>query len=581
MLCDVLQKNPSLLHIDLSYKASPRVDGGVVQTIAQFCRHLRVLKLADCQLKNPDDLLALCGRKVVACLPVDGEAVRGGDREFLQLSPIIESSPSREGELVSNNTRISLAGKQTTRSLVMKANVSAGSESVLSSSSAESGWEAEAEAQAAFYGANMEASAAQTAHKSSAHNNSDVGEERGEAVGSSDVQVVPSTQEEQDNAKSNLHQEQGAGVERYREEGARGEDSLDEETSEEEEEEEEEEELYDTPLLPLVTEDCSDHFGCMFLETLWLDYVTLDDCVAAELLRNLVHLQDVSLADTNIGNPWRLLDVEKLPHLRRLYRLDIRSTALSDMALTVIPKFHPDLQKLSISSTMLSPTTYASIGRLTGVAELELIGGQFYLNPPETVFSLGITPALQGIGKHLCSLNLTYIAHLEFAVIPNNCPKLEHLDLSHARVVVCQPAPALGAHCPRLTHLNLSHCHINIREGGDPKEHSPTLEDEAVQRMVGQALELEELSLSGLHVSDTTIQAMFPHALHPLALLNMSQCKLTSIAGIEHIWACCPYLDSLDLSSCREIKQAHFKCFQHKCFQERPRLKTEGKLCWR
>ena len=564
----------------------------MVQTIAQSCRHLRVLKLADCQLKNPEDLLALCGRKVVACLPVDGEAVRGGEREFLQLSPITESSPSREGELVSNNTRISLPGNQTTRSLVRKANVSAGVECVLSSSSAESGWEAEAEAQAAFYGANMEASAAQTAHKSSAQNNSDVGEERGEAVGGygvqvvpcvqvvPGVQVVPSTQEEQDNAKSNLHQERGVGVERDSEEGARGEDSLDEETSEEEEEEEEEE-LDDSPLLPLVTEDCSDHFGCMFLETLWLDYVTLDDRVAAELLRNLIHLQDVSLADTNICNPWRLLDVEQLPHLRHLYRLDIRSTALSDMALAVIPKFHPDLQKLSISSTMLSPTTYASIRRLTGVAELELIGGQFYLNPPETVFSLGIKPALQGIGKHLCSLNLTYIAHLEFAVIPNNCPKLEHLDLSYARMVVCQPAPALGTHCPRLAHLNLSHCHINVREDGDPKERSPTLEDEAVQRMVGQALELEELSLSGLHVSDATVHAMFPHALHPLALLNMSQCKLTSIAGIEHVWACCPYLDSLDLSSCREIALADFQRFQHKCFQERPRLKTEGKLCWR
>ena len=543
-----------------------------------------MLKLADCQLEHPQDLLALCGRRVASSPSEDAE--REERREPLQLATSEPYTFLRRHETVNNNTRAQTSQPSSVRTLIKReANVSSG-EDPARPGSTEPAQEPETlaglhvESRAGympFYGANMEHS---HGHKSSAQSNNEVAWE-GRPLAICDVQVVPTTREEQENANSNLCQGRAVGLGEDSagsgsEEGGEGES--DEETSEEEEEEEE---GTDSPVLPLLTEDCSDGFGCLYLETLWLDYVTLDDQVAAELMKHLTGLRDISLSDTNISNPWQLLSLEQAPHLCHLRHLDIRSTALSKAALGMIPRCHPDLQKLSISSTMLPPTIYANIGHLTGVTELELIGGQFYLSPPEVIFRLGIAPAIQSIGRHLCSLNLTYIAHLEFHVIPANCPRLEHLDLSYARVLVSLPSPSLGSHCPHLTRLNLSHCHIDVHEEGQGRQASPSLEDDALEKMIGQPLELEEVALSGLNVSDATLKAVFPHVFHPLCILNVANCKLPSIAGIEHVWARCPHLDTLDLTNCREITQADFQRFQQKCFQERPRFKAEGRLYWR
>lgn len=556
----------------------------MVQTIAYACRHLRVLKLADCQLDSPQDLLALCGRRVAHFSSEDAE--REERREPLQLATS-EHTLLRKDETVNNNTRVQSSQPCSARALIKReANVSSG-EDHFRAGGMECGHEPETHAglhvesragYIPFYGANMEQS---HGHKSSAQSNNEVAWE-GRSLAICDVQVVPTTREEQENANSNLCQGRAAGsgedsTGSGSEEG--GEGGSEEETSEEEEAGEEEGTA--SPLFPLLTEDCSDECGCLWLDTLWLDYVTLDDQVAAELMRHLTGLRDISLSDTNICNPWQLLSLEQAPHLRHLRHLDIRSTALSKSALGMIPRCHPDLQKLSISSTMLPPTTYANIGHLTGVTELELIGGQFYLSPPEDIFRLGIAPAIQSIGTHLCSLNLTYIAHLEFQVIPANCPRLEHLDLSYARVMVNFPSPSLGSNCPHLTRLNLSHCHIDAHKEGKGRQGSPSLGDDALEKMIGQPLELEEVFLSGLNVSDATLKAVFPCVFHPLCILNVANCKLPSIAGIEHVWARCPYLDTLDLTNCREITQADFQRFRQKCFQERPRFKAEGRLYWR
>lgn len=348
----------------------------------------------------------------------------------------------------------------------------------------------------------------------------------------------------------------------------------------------EEEDLYedDDSTPPLAVVDCSATFGCMELETLCLDNVNLTDQVLAVLMQSLPHLRFLNVSDTDICNPWRLLDMGRASHLKYLCHLDVRSTALSRTALQLVPQFHPDLQKLSISSTMLPPCTYASIGRLTGVADLELIGGQFYPVAPEEIFENGIAPAIKSIGKHLRVLNLTYFAHIVFEAVILNCPIIETLDLSYTKILLSCPCPSLGDCCPNLTTLNLAYSHISAtkkkREGGNSDDTEPVADVIALQEMVGSPPNLEELFLGGLSVQDDTLFGLFPGIRHPLRVLDVSRCNMVSIAGVEYVWRHCPLLRSLDLRHCRAITQADYQRFEKMCCEERPRFKVEGKINW-
>ena len=341
----------------------------------------------------------------------------------------------------------------------------------------------------------------------------------------------------------------------------------------------------DEPISPLATEDHSCEFGCFELETLWLDNVNMTDQVAAVLMQHLPRLRNLNVSDTDICNPWRLLNPSQSVHLKYFCHLDVKSTALSRTALEMIPKFHPDLQKLSISTTMLPPHTYANIGRLTGVADLELIGGQFYICPPEEIFRQGIAPAVCAIGKHLCSLNLTYFAHVEFEVIALNCPKIEHLDLSFTSIAVTYPCPSLGERCPHLTSLNLAYCHVEAREPrrGNDEDPPSVPEDKALEKMIGQSPNIEELFLGGLGIQDDTLNGIFSRLVqcHPLRLLNVSRCKMITIAGVRHVWERCPHIQTVNMTYCRAITLSDYQRFEKKSFEERPRFKVEGKIEWK
>lgn len=315
----------------------------------------------------------------------------------------------------------------------------------------------------------------------------------------------------------------------------------------------------------------------------WLDNVSLNDQVAAVLMQNLPCLRDLNMSGTDICNPWRLLDPLQTRHLKYMCYLDVKSTALSKTALEMIPKFHPDLQKFSTSSTMLPPHVYANIGHLTGVTQLELIGGQFYPCLPKEIFQQGISPAVCGIGKNLCSLNLTYFAHVEFQVIALNCPKIEYLDLSHANISFTYPCASLGQCCPGLTSLNLAFCHIDAKEekAGEEEEQVELLEEKALEIMIGHPPNLEELHLGGLAVADDTMKTIFPEqSVNPLRTLSVSRCRLITIAGVQHVWDWCPFVQSVDMTHCREITVTEYHTFEKKCFRDRPRFKMEGKIDW-
>ena len=342
------------------------------------------------------------------------------------------------------------------------------------------------------------------------------------------------------------------------------------------------EDLYenDDPIvLPLNVEDHSSEFGCLELETLWLDNVNLNDQVCAVLLQSLPNLRDLNLSDTDICNPWRLMEPARSNHLRLLQYLDVKSTALSRTALEMIPKFHPDLRKFSISSTTLPPHMYANIGKLTGVADLELIGGQFYPSEPAEIFEKGITPAISAIGLHLQSLNLSYFAHVNFEVIIMNCPRIEHLDLSFTSISVCYPCVSLGDCCPLLVSLNLRFSSVNAKEK-QGEELQPVSAEKALEKMLGQPKMLEELDLSGQAITDETVKCMFPVEFHPLCTVNLSRCHHVTIAGVQHVWEQCPHLRSIDLSHCRQITNIDFQNFEKSCHQSRPLFKQEGKLDW-
>ena len=343
------------------------------------------------------------------------------------------------------------------------------------------------------------------------------------------------------------------------------------------------EDLYenDDPIvLPLNVEDHSSEFGCIELETLSLVNVNLNDQVCAILLQSLPNLRNLNLSDTDICNPWRLLEPSCSTHLRLLQHLDVKSTALSRTALEMIPKFHPDLRKFSISSTTLPPQMYENIGKLTGVADLELIGGQFYPCEPVEIFEKGITPVINAIGVHLQSLNLSYFAHVSFEVIVTNCPRIEHLDLSRTRISVSCPCVSLGDCCPQLVSLNLGSSSIDAKEK-QGSEMRPVSAERALEMMLGQPKMLEELDVSGQAITDETVKSIFPDEVHhPLSTLDLSRCHHVTIAGVQHIWEQCPHLRRIDLSHCRQVTQPDFENFRKGCHQSRPLFEREGKLVW-
>jgi len=67
-LCDVLRQNPDLLRLDISNKLNPKVNASIVETLAQSCRSLTVLKLSDYRVEDPRSLLVLCGRVASGCV---------------------------------------------------------------------------------------------------------------------------------------------------------------------------------------------------------------------------------------------------------------------------------------------------------------------------------------------------------------------------------------------------------------------------------------------------------------------------------------------------------------------------------
>lgn len=622
-LCDVLRQNPDLLRLDISNKLNPKVNASIVETLAQSCRSLTVLKLSDYRVEDPRSLLVLCGRVASSCvergemyktsvsmhppekehsgIPAKKGVFNNSNGASLQLQ--LPDYPSQESnnvvsidydsELVSPFLPTHLPANvvvvngessdplaldiQTLCENVERLSYDTTSENTvrwcaLASERETNGLlvvQPEMEHRHAG-GCSLNEYTAENLNQGASACGSDVARKKVELNTGNGA-----TKEEKQNA---LSDQRGLG---------NGDRSLQDpvEGDLDSDGDEEDEDLYekDVPISSLMVEDHSDQFGCMELETLWLDNVNLNDQVAAVLIQNLSSLRDLNVSDTDICNPWRLLDPLQATHLKYMRYLDVKSTALSQTALEMIPRFHPDLQKFSISSTMLPPRVYSNIGYLTGVADLELIGGQFYPSPPEEIFRIGIAPAICGIGKHLCSLNLTYFAHVEFEVIALNCPKLEYLDLSFTSIMLTYPCVSLGNCCPYLTSLNLAFCHIDAKEekvegGQEPAEIAL---DQALEVMIGHPPNLEEVHLSGLAVADNTVRTIFPaHSVHPLRTLNIARCQLITINGVQHVWNCCPFIQAIDMTHCKEISVTEYHTFEKKCFIDRPRFKVEGKIDW-
>ena len=528
------------MQLDISNKISPKVDVSVLDTIARSCRYLTVLKLSDYRVNDPRTLLVLCGKRVAERSNISSPACNGTSTDEALVFPEEHSSDCGPRQATTNVCDI--CGR---RKALITIPVGTGSVPVVD--------------QPMELG--TPPSPAQHVSVPSAH----------PVSLSSPVALLCQCAVDR-NEQESLQPALEVTREEYENQRAGGRLTGDASGDED---------LYenDAMLIALNVEDQSCEYGCLDLETLWLDNVNINDQVMAVLLKYLPRLRDLNLSDTDISNPWLLLDPICCTHLLELVELDIKSTALSRTALELIPKFHPDLHRLSISSTTLPPHTYANIGKLTGVADLELIGGQFYLCEPKEIFVKGIAPAIHGIGMHLRFLNLTYFAHIEFEVIPKCCPKLEYLDLSFTSITLECPCDSLGDCCPNLRSLNLAFCHTKASKAGDPAQ--SVSQSDALQNMIGQPLGLVDMNISGLAMSDDTLKNIFPQDVHLLQVLDLSRCSLVTVAGVEYVWSKCPSLHTIDLTYCREITVNDLNGFEKRCYDERPIFKQEGKLVWK
>ncbi len=537
-----------------------------MKTIVYSCRYLTVLKLSDYRLEDPESLLVLCGRRVVAT----SNSTQSLISPVASQNSICKLAEKDSSVLNSNSTmteRESEELMERVNNLLLPDDEAQQGCSGTGSEARCTSWESHADS------ASTDVRNAITEYVTAQSNGNDASSVSGNNMD----EVMESCKWE-----NSLPQQEGGEGE---EEGGNRMEKEDTDAENNNQDagnqsgDDEEVDLYedDSSVCALEVEDHSREFGCLELETLWLENVNLTDQVAAVLLQSLHHLRDINLSDTDICNPWRLIRTSECVHLRYLEDLDVKSTALSRTALVMIPDFHPDLQKLSISSTTLPPPTYGNIARLSGIAELELIGGQFYPCEPEEIFTNGIIPAVSGVGEQLQSLNLTYFAHIEFSKIILSCPIIRHLDLSRTDIFVTYPCPSIGEKCPHLTNLNLGYAHIEAR---DRSTNQLVPEDKVVRQMIGEPPVLEEAFLCGLTISDDAIRTMFPSARYPLRVLNVSRCKKLTIAGVQYLWNKCPLLTSIDVTHCKEITMTDYKTFSEDC-KGRPIFKLEGVLEWK
>ena len=556
-LCKLLVKtSPSLMCLDISNKLSPTIDREVMRTLVHSCRYLTVLKLSDYRTEDPKTLLVLCGRVAVT----KSEISPSCSNSSVAMKELASSSSDPKAENMERLTNV-LVTQESCDGETLKCREEGSS---VAESCSECG--------------------------------TSTGIQEG-AVGNGSAEALISTEEEVEGGGRGGHymtreEAENQGVERGasrddnegggRENGGDNnaqQDGVERGDAQSASDDDDDDILYedDSTESPLEVEDHSSEFGCLELETLWLENVNLTDQVAAVLLQCLPQLRDINLSDTDICNPWRLMDKTHAVHLKRMADLDVKSTALSKTALEMIPDFHPTLQKLAISSTTLPPPTYCQVARLNALAELDLIGGQFYPCEPEVIFTQGIMPAVSGVGQHLQSLNLTYFAHVEFTKVMLSCPMIRHLDLSRTDIFVKFPCPSVGRHCPNLTSLNLGFAHIDAKDASGQF----VAEERVTHLMVGECKVLEELHLSGLTVTDDGIKTMYPGAEYPLRTLNVSWCKKLTIAGVRHVWDRCPFLSGIDMTQCKQVLGTDYKAFLENCRETRPLFKVEGTMQWK
>lgn len=537
-LCKLLTLNPSLLSLDISNKLSPSIDQQVMRTLVHSCRYLTMLKLSDYRLDDPNNLLVLCGRVAVST----SKCSTVGSNSSMALDPT-SLTAKREQGLLNSDTKGDVTGN-----MERLTNMPALVDNVAKTQQPRDG-----------------GSYAENEYVTVQSNDSDASADNVEGAAGNGTWA-------EEKGYSTKEEEENKGVQRdASQDGSEARDQQDAESADVD--------LYedDSTVSALEVEDHSLEFGCLELETLWLENVNLTDQVAAVLLQSLPHLRDINLSDTDICNPWRLMDKSRSVHLRSLVDLDVKSTALSRTALQMIPDFHPGLLKLAISSTTLPPPTYGHVAKLTAIAELELIGGQFYPCEPEEIFTNGIMPAVSGVGLNLQSLNLTYFAHVEFTKVILSCPVIRHLDLSHTDIFLTCPCPSVGRHCPNLTSLNLGYAHIEAKDASGQF----IAEEEVTQQMIGECLVLEELHLCGLTVTDDGVRTMYPGGEYPLKTLNLSRCKKLTIAGIRYLWDKCQFLNNVDMTHCKEVSVADYKAFVENCRETRPIFRLEGTVEWK
>lgn len=546
LLCKLLSSNPSLLTLDISNKQDPFIDQTVVTTIAQSCQCLTVLKLSDYQLEDPNDLLGLCGKAVVT--KASHSPVNLSENSVNEMLDT-EHSPLNS-DLTNGQTETEEIADRVTNILHLDDLDTGCTEAVPSDVGACSCEDASSEY--------VETLSNERKVPVSVKIENTIEDRKWE----DQRDDLVSTREEAENQRSKNVSGNASDAESDAD-PVNGENDLYED---------------DASVWPLEVQDHSGGIGCLELVTLWLENVNLTDQVAAVLLQTLLHLRDVNFSGTDICNPWRLVDRGCAKHFRHLEELDVTSTALSRSAVQLIPEFHPDLRKLSISSTTLPPPTYRNISKLSGLGDLQLIGGQFYPCEPDEIFVNGILPAVSGVGRHLESLNLTFFAHVELSKIALSCPLIKHLDLSHTDIFITLPCSSLGEHCPNLTSLNLSHAHIEAR---DPSTMKIASEDQAIHKMIGSPRTLEEVHLCGLKISSQGVRMLFPDDKYSLKFLDISFCKILTISGVRHLWKVCPLLTRIDMIQCKDISVNDCKTFAEHCNESRPVFKSEGTLYWK
>ena len=295
-----------------------------------------------------------------------------------------------------------------------------------------------------------------------------------------------------------------------------------------------------------------DFLGCPDLQELNLEFVNLEgaETIMVTTLKKLHNLQIFNICGTflNISEIWEILYTERIA--LDLRELDLSCLDVTGDVFTHIGSLHPNLQKLNCLDTSFFEGVKEDLD-LPNIHDLAIATA----NDENSL--LRLNNLIVKVGTNLRKLQIgNYCGYptVTWNNIVQNCPNLEHLDLSYCKInipVDDKKALVLKDYCPKMSMLILNRTEVqqNKRRAYG-----------CYGLILGACQELKQLSANSTAMAETDLQNIFSHIVpvYKIQILELTNTDV-SVDSIVKVWMLAPCLEKVTLNGCKRVNSTGYK----------------------